>query len=133
MSMTDPIADFLTRIRNANMARHEQVQIPASRLKQRILEIMKKEGYIKGYKATKSGKHDVLEVSLKYLSESEDPVILGLKRISRPGLRQYVRSDQIPRVRNGMGTVILTTSQGVMSDREAREKGIGGELICSIW
>ncbi len=132
MSMTDPIADLLTRIRNACQARLDKVRCPSSNMKVRILNIMKEEGYIKGFKVSEKGVHKELEISLRYL-ENRDPVILGIKRMSKPGLRQYVRCDGIPSVRNGMGTSIISTSQGVMTDREAKQKHIGGELICSIW
>lgn len=132
MSMTDPIADLITRIRNANTARLEKLRAPASNMKLRVLTIMRDEGYIKNFKVEKEGEFDTIIVSLRYL-ENQRPVIEGLKRISRPGLRQYVKHDKIPKVRGGMGMSILSTSQGVMSDREARERKIGGELICTIW
>ncbi|RJO73245.1 MAG: 30S ribosomal protein S8 [Myxococcales bacterium] len=132
MSMTDPIADLLTRIRNANLARLEKVKCPSSKIKVKILEILQQEGFIKNFKVAPNDGKPELQITLKYL-ENRIPVIVGLKRVSRPGLRQYVRHDSIPRVQNGMGTAILSTSQGVMSDREARKRGIGGELICSIW
>jgi len=132
MSMTDPIADLLTRIRNANMARLDSFTCPKSNMKVRVLEIMQEEGYIKGFKVVTTGKFDHINVQLKYL-EGRDPVILGIKRISKPGLRQYVKHDQIPRIRNGMGTAILSTSYGVMADKDARRKHIGGELLCTIW
>lgn len=132
MSMTDPIADLLTRIRNANMAGLDHTMCPKSNIKVRILEILQEEGYIKGFRVVTKEKFPSIRISLKYL-EGRTPVILGLKRVSRPGLRQYVRHDQIPRIRNGMGTTILSTSQGLMTGSRAKLKGIGGELICSIW
>lgn len=132
MSMTDPIADLLTRIRNASMARLDKVVCPKSTLKVRLLEILQEEGYIKGFKVVKNGSFEDIEVGLRYL-EGRNPVILGIKRLSKPGLRQYVKHDQIPQIRNGMGTAILSTSQGVMTGTKAKAKGIGGELICSVW
>ena len=132
MTMTDPIADLLTRIRNANQAGLRKVVCPASKVKVKILELLEREGFIQGFKALKVEDRDVLTVSLKY-QEGNEPVITGLKRISRPGLRHYVRKDKIPRIRNGMGCALISTSQGIMTDREARKAGLGGELLCSIW
>ena len=132
MSMTDPIADMLTRIRNANQAKLDKVVCPKSKLKIRILEIMREEGYIKEFKVTTEGKFEELVIQLRYL-EDKKPVILGLQRVSCPGLRQYVKHNAVPRTRGGMGMRILSTSQGVMSDREAKQKGIGGEVLCSVW
>ncbi len=132
MTMTDPIADLLTRIRNANMAGLEQLRCPSSKMKTRILSILKDEGYIKGFSVDTSGKHDEIVISMKY-QEDRSPVILGIQRVSRPGLRRYVRHDTIPRVRNGMGTAILSTSRGLMTDVDARKQRIGGELICTVW
>lgn len=132
MSMTDPIADLLTRIRNAGMAGLDKLECPSSRMKIRILAILRDEGYLRSFKVVVKGRHDYLRISLKYLPDRQ-PVILGLKRISRPGLRQYVKHDKIPRIRNGMGTTILSTSQGLLTDREARKRGIGGEVICAVW
>lgn len=132
MSVTDPIADMLTSIRNANMARLDKVTVPKSKIKIRILEILEGEGFIKGFKAVSNGSHESLVINLKFLDDRK-PVILGIKRLSTPGLRQYVRHDKIPFVRSGMGTAILSTSQGLLTDKEARKRRIGGELICSVW
>jgi small subunit ribosomal protein S8 len=129
--MTDPIADFLTRIRNAALARHETVRAPSSRLKTRIAEILKNEGYIQSYTAVEE-RYGQIEIALKYDSEGR-PLISGLKRVSKPGLRIYVSKDRIPKVLNGLGVSILTTSRGVMTDREARKQNLGGEVICSVW
>jgi len=130
--MTDPIADMLTRIRNALQARKEEVEIPSSKLKVRIAEILKEEGYIKGFKVIPDNKQGILKVFLKY-DEYGEPVISGLKRVSKPGRRIYVSKKQIPRVMGGLGIAILTTSRGLMTDREARKAGVGGEVICYVW
>ena len=132
MSMSDPIADFLTRIRNACQASHEEVNIPASRLKNHIAGIMKAEGYIEDFTTVPDKLQGLLVIRLRYDSEGR-PVIRGLKRESRPGRRTYVASEKLPKVRNGLGTAILTTSRGVMTDRQARREKLGGEFICSIW
>ena len=133
MSMTDPIADMLTRIRNGIMSRKARVQIPASRLKQHIAEILKDEGFITNYReVTGAGAHPVLEIDLKWTQDNRS-AILGVKRISRPGQRRYVGKAQIPRVRGGQGIAILTTSKGVMSDRNARSNAVGGEILCEVW
>ncbi|MDK2977006.1 MAG: small subunit ribosomal protein [Candidatus Marinimicrobia bacterium] len=130
--MTDPIADFLTRIRNATNAQHRWVEIPASKLKARIALILKTKGYIKDFILIEDGKQGILRLYLKYLSDGR-PVLYGLERVSKPGRRIYVKALEIPRVRNGLGIGILSTSQGVLTDKEAREKGIGGEYLCKIW
>ncbi|WP_157110003.1 30S ribosomal protein S8 [Thermanaeromonas toyohensis] len=130
--MTDPIADFLTRIRNANMAYHEKVEVPASRVKRAIAEIMKNEGYIKDYEYIEDGKQGILRIYLKY-GPNKERVITGLKRISRPGLRIYARKDQLPRVLGGLGIAVISTSKGIMTDKQARREGVGGEVICYIW
>ncbi|BFN37674.1 30S ribosomal protein S8 [Fidelibacter multiformis] len=130
--MTDPIADFLTRIRNATTAQHRWVEIPASKLKARIALILKTKGYIKDFILVEDGKQGMLRLYLKYLSDGR-PVLYGLERVSKPGRRIYVKALEIPRVRNGLGIGILSTSQGVLTDKEAREKGIGGEYLCKIW
>jgi small subunit ribosomal protein S8 len=130
--MTDPIADFLTRLRNAALARHDRVSVPGSKLKVRIAEILKNEGFITAYAVAENGPRNDLEVTLKYDDEG-NPVISGLRRISKPGLRIYVSKDRIPRVLNGLGISILTTSRGVMTDRDARKENVGGEVICSVW
>ncbi len=132
MSMTDPIADMLTRIRNALQAGREVVTIPASNLKQAVLEILVEEGYIAGFEREEDGRQGVLVVRLKYDAEGA-PVIDDLKRISKPGRRVYVGADDIPKARSGYGTVILSTSSGVMSDRKARRLGVGGEVLCAVW
>jgi len=130
--MTDPIADFLTRIRNATTAQHRWVEIPASKLKALIALILKTKGYIKDFILVEDGKQGMLRLYLKYLSDGR-PVLYGLERVSKPGRRIYVKALEIPRVRNGLGIGILSTSQGVLTDKEAREKGIGGEYLCKIW
>lgn len=130
--MTDPIADFLTRIRNASLARHDKVAIPRSRLKLRLAEILKEEGYISDFSVGDESLQGSIELALKY-GEAGKPLITGLKRESKPGLRVYVGKEQVPRVLNGMGIAILTTSRGVMTDRDARLQNIGGEVICTVW
>lgn len=130
--VTDPIADFLTRIRNAQMARHRIVEIPASNLKKRMTEILYEKGYILKYKFEDDDKQGVIKIALKYDPESRQPVIKELERVSRPGLRQYARPAEIKRVKNGLGIAILSTSKGVMTDKEARTQHIGGEVLCYI-
>ncbi|MGB9661586.1 MAG: 30S ribosomal protein S8 [Moorellaceae bacterium] len=130
--MTDPIADFLTRIRNANMAYHEKVEVPASRMKRAMAEILKNEGYIKDYEYIEDGKQGILRIYLKY-GPNKERVITGLKRISRPGLRIYAKKDQLPRVLGGLGIAVISTSKGIMTDKQARREGLGGEVICYIW
>jgi small subunit ribosomal protein S8 len=132
MSFTDPIGDMLTRIRNASNARHEKVLVPASRLKARIAEVLKDEGYIRDFVLHQDGPQGAITILLKYTPERE-PAISEIKRISKPGLRRYVPTDSIPRILNGMGIAILSTSRGVMVDREARKQKVGGELICTVW
>ncbi|MBI5071192.1 MAG: 30S ribosomal protein S8 [Deltaproteobacteria bacterium] len=132
MSFTDPIGDMLTRIRNASNARHEKVVIPASRLKVRIAEVLKEEGFIKDFVRHEDGPQGAITVLLKY-AQDRSPVITDIKRVSKPGLRRYVPTDSIPRVLNGMGIAILSTSKGVLVDREARKQKVGGELICTVW
>jgi small subunit ribosomal protein S8 len=133
MVMTDPIADMLTRIRNAIVARHDKVDIPFSRLKRDMAVILKEEGYIEDFQTTESaGVHKNIVIKLKYLDE-EVPVIKGLKKVSRPGLRVYVGKDEVPRVLNGLGIAILSTSKGVLTDRESRERSVGGEVLCYVW
>ena len=132
MSFTDPIGDMLTRIRNASNARHEKVVIPASRLKVRIAEVLKEEGFIKDFVRHEDGPQGAITVLLKY-TQDRSPVITDIKRVSKPGLRRYVPTDSIPRVLNGMGIAILSTSKGVLVDREARKQKVGGELICTVW
>jgi small subunit ribosomal protein S8 len=133
MSFTDPIGDMLSRIRNASSARHEKVLIPTSNLKVRIAEVLKQEGFIKDYVLHKDeARQGAITVLLKYGPDRE-PAIGDIKRVSRPGLRRYVATGGIPRVLNGMGIAILSTSKGVMVDREARKQKVGGELICTVW
>ena len=131
MVMTDPIADMLTRIRNANQQRHETVEVPASKMKEEIAEILKNEGFIKGYKVEGEVADKKITITLKY--KGNDRVISGLKRISKPGLRVYAKVNEIPKVLNGLGIVILSTSQGIMTDKEARAKQVGGEVLAYIW
>ncbi|AYE37571.1 MULTISPECIES: 30S ribosomal protein S8 [Bacillati] len=132
MVMTDPIADYLTRIRNANMVKHESLEIPASNIKKSMTEILKNEGFIKDYEVIEDNKQNVLRIFLKY-GKDQQRVISGLKRISRPGLRSYVDSDNVPKVLNGLGIAILSTSKGVITDKEARAQHVGGEVIAYIW
>jgi small subunit ribosomal protein S8 len=132
MSFTDPIGDMLTRIRNASRARHEKVLVPSSRLKVRIAEVLRDEGFIKDFVLHEDGVQGAISILLKYTSDRE-PAISDIKRVSKPGLRRYVPTDSIPRVLNGMGIAILSTSKGVMVDREARKQKVGGELICTVW
>jgi small subunit ribosomal protein S8 len=131
MNMTDPIADMLTRIRNAIMARHTRVQIPASKMKVAIARILKEEGYIRDYEVAQDGAFSVMRITLRYVDRR--PVLTQLKRISKPGLRVYTRRDAIPRVRGGLGTAIISTPQGVMSGRQAYQQGLGGEVVCYVW
>lgn len=131
MVMTDPIADMLTRIRNANRQHHETVMVPASKLKADIAEILKNEGFIKGYKVEGEGPIKNIVITLKY--RGNERVITDLKRISKPGLRVYAKVNEIPKVLNGLGIVILSTSQGLMTDKEARAKQVGGEVLAYIW
>ena len=130
--LTDPIADMLTRIRNANKALHESVVMPTSRLKEEIARILKEEGYIRDYQVEKGESFDSLVIELKY-GRNRERVITDLKRISKPGRRIYARKDRLPRVLGGMGIAILSTSKGVMTSRAAAEQGIGGEVICFVW
>jgi small subunit ribosomal protein S8 len=132
MSFTDPIGDMLTRIRNASSARHEKCLVPASRLKVKIAEVLKEEGFIKDFLVHQEGPQGAITILLKYSADRE-PAIGVIKRVSKPGLRRYVPTDSIPRVLNGMGIAILSTSKGVMVDRDARKQKVGGELICTVW
>ncbi len=133
MGMTDPVADMLTRIRNATMGLKDTVEIPSSRMRERIAEILKEEGFIKDYRVIQEGNpQGVLRLFLKYGPDGEK-VINGLKKISKPGLRVYAKKDEVPRVLGGLGIAVISTSQGVMTDKEARAKGLGGEVICYIW
>ncbi len=130
--VTDPIADMLTRIRNANSARHGQVEMPASKLKLAIARILKDEGFIGDWHLVERRPQGVLRINLKYGPHKEN-VLSGIRRVSRPGLRIYAKRDGIPRVRGGLGVVIVSTSQGIMTDRQARRHGVGGEVLCYIW
>ena len=132
MPTTDPIADMLTRIRNANKAMHEQCEVPASKMKEQIARVLKNEGFIKDYQVVKTGVQGVIRVSLKYTID-RSRVIGGLKRISRPGLRKYTGTDEIPRIKGGMGTVIMSTPRGVMTGRKAKKERVGGEVLAYVW
>ena len=132
MSMTDPIADLLTRIRNANMAHRDVVEIPASKIKMSIVEILKSEGFVRDVEYIEDNKQGVIRVFLKY-GEDRNRVITGIKRISKPGLRKYAKADSLPKVLNGLGVAILSTSVGVITDKEARAKQIGGEVLAYVW
>ena len=131
MSVTDPIADLLTRIRNANQMRYKEVEVPASKMKNEIARILKAEGFIVDYKVKKNNIQDILVLSLKYVDKER--VITGLKRISKPGLRVYVKAEEVPSVLNGLGIAIISTSKGVMTDKEARANSLGGEVLAYIW
>jgi small subunit ribosomal protein S8 len=131
--VTDPIADYLTRVRNAQMARHRIVEIPASNVKKRITEILYEKGYILKYKFEDDNKQGVIKIALKYDPQSKDPAIKSLERISRPGLRQYAKPADIRRVQNGLGIAIVSTSKGLMTDKEARAQNVGGEVMCNIY
>jgi small subunit ribosomal protein S8 len=132
MVMTDPIADMLTRIRNANSVYHEKVEIPASKAKQAIAQILKEEGFIKDFEVLQDDKQGIIRVNLKY-GPSREKVINGIKRISKPGLRVYAKKEQMPRVLGGLGIAIVSTSKGVMTDKQARREGLGGEVIAYVW
>ena len=133
MVTTDPIADLLTRIRNGHMARHDKVDIPASKIKQSIVRIFKEEGYIKNYKVVDArGKFPIIRVYLKYDNKGA-PLINGLNRVSKPGRRVYCGKDRMPRVLNGLGISVVTTSRGIMTSRKAHELGVGGEVLCNVW
>ena len=132
MSMSDPIADMLTRIRNANSVYHDKVEIPGSKIKEAIALILKNEGFIRDYEVIADNKQNVIKVSLKY-GANREKVISGLKRISKPGLRVYSQKDQLPKVLGGLGIAIISTSRGVMTDKEARKAGLGGEVLAYVW
>ena len=132
MAMTDPIADMLTRIRNANSVYHDKVEIPGSRIKTAIAEVLKQEGFIRDYTFTQDNKQGILTVFLKY-GANREKVITGIQRISRPGLRKYSRRKDLPRVLGGLGIAIISTSKGIMSDKDARKIGLGGEVIAHVW
>lgn len=130
--MTDPIADMLTRVRNANDAKHSSVDIPASNIKKQLAQILLDEGFIKGFDVLDDEKQGIIRVDLKYGAQNEK-VISGIKRISKPGLRVYVKGNEVPRVLGGLGIAVVSTSKGIMTDKMARKEGIGGEIICYVW
>ncbi|MBM7569390.1 30S ribosomal protein S8 [Paenibacillus rhizovicinus] len=132
MVMSDPIADMLTRIRNANVVRHETVEMPASKVKKQIAEILKREGFIRDAEYIEDNKQGIIRIFLKY-GPNQERVITGLKRISKPGLRVYTKSTEVPRVLGGLGMAIISTSQGIMTDKEARQQKSGGEVVCYVW
>lgn len=132
MTMTDPIADMLTRIRNANMVGHPVVDIPASRMKKSIAGILTEEGYIKGFDIIEDDKQGIIRIQMKY-GHDKEKVISGIKKISKPGLKVYVKADKVPKVLGGLGIAIISTSNGIISDKEARKLGVGGEVICYVW
>ncbi|MDD6155181.1 MAG: 30S ribosomal protein S8 [Eubacteriales bacterium] len=133
MTMTDPIADMLTRIRNANTVGHDTVDVPASKIKNAIAQILLDEGYIASVEKIEDGVQGTLRITLKYSADKKIKVINGIKRISKPGLKVYAKANEIPKVLNGLGTAIISTSKGIMTDKKARELGVGGEVICYIW
>ena len=133
MQITDTIADMLTRIRNANSAKHDSVDIPASNMKKAIAQILVDEGYVKNYQVIEDGKQGVIRITLKYQGPSKTPVLLGLRRVSKPGLRIYSSSEDMPKVLKGIGTAIVSTSQGVMTDKKARKENVGGEVLAFVW
>ena len=133
MTMSDPIADMLTRIRNANSAKHDTVDVPASKMKLAIAKILLDEGYIAKYDIIEDGSFKTIHITLKYGADKNDKIISGIKRISKPGLRVYANSEELPRVLGGLGTAIISTNQGVITDKEARKLGVGGEVLCFIW
>lgn len=132
MTMTDPIADMLTRIRNANTVGHDTVDIPGSNMKKSIAGILSNEGYIKGFDVIDDGKQGIIRVQMKYGADKER-VISGIKKISKPGLKVYAKRDEVPRVLGGLGIAIISTSKGIITDKEARKAGVGGEVICYVW
>ena len=131
--MTDPIADMLTRIRNANTAKHDTVDVPASKMKIAIADILLDEGYIAKYDIVEDGNFKTMHITLKYGADKNEKVISGLKRISKPGLRVYANSEEMPKVLGGLGTAIVSTNKGVITDKEARKLGVGGEVLCFVW
>ncbi len=133
MSMSDPIADMLTRIRNANTAKHDTVDIPASKMKQAIADILLREGFVKAVEVVKDGSFDVIRITLKYGKDKNEKVLKGLKRISKPGQRIYADTEKLPRVLGGMGIAIISTNKGILTDKEARKENVGGEVLAFIW
>ena len=132
MTMTDPIADMLTRIRNANVVKHETVDVPASNMKKELARILLEEGFVRGYDVIEDGKQGIIRIQLKY-GQSGERVISGLKRISKPGMRVYAANHEIPKVLNGLGTSVISTSKGILTDKQARKENVGGEVICYVW
>ena len=132
MTMTDPIADMLTRIRNANVVKHETVDVPASNMKKELARILLEEGFVRGYDVIEDGKQGIIRIQLKY-GQTGERVISGLKRISKPGMRVYVDKHEVPRVLNGLGISIISTSKGILTDKQARKENVGGEVICYVW
>ena len=132
MTMTDPIADMLTRIRNANVVKHETVDVPASNMKKELARILLEEGFIRGYDVIEDGKQGIIRIQLKY-GQTGERVISGLKRISKPGMRVYADKHEVPRVLNGLGISIISTSKGILTDKQARKENVGGEVICYAW
>ena len=133
MSMSDPIADMLTRIRNGNTAKHDTVDVPVSIMKKAIADILTNEGYIKGYEVIEDGVKSTMRITLKYGADKNEKVITGIKRISKPGLRVFAGKDELPKVLGGLGVAIISTSKGIMTDKEARKLGIGGEVVAFVW
>ncbi|KAA0948608.1 30S ribosomal protein S8 [Sporosarcina sp. ANT_H38] len=132
MTMSDPIADMLTRIRNANMVRHEKLEVPASNMKKEIAEILKREGFVRDVEYVEDNKQGIIRIFLKY-GQNNERVITGLKRISKPGLRVYAKTSEVPKVLNGLGIALVSTSNGVLTDKEARAKQVGGEVVAYVW
>jgi small subunit ribosomal protein S8 len=133
MSMSDPIADMLTRIRNANTAKHDTVDIPASKMKLAIADILLKEGYVKAVDVVEEGNYKTIKITLKYGANKNEKILTGLKRISKPGLRVYASKDELPKVLGGLGTAIISTNKGVLTDKEARKENVGGEVLAFVW
>lgn len=133
MTMTDPIADMLTRIRNANTVGHKTVDIPASKMKKSIAEILLEEGYINGFDVIEDNKQGIIKIEMKYGASNKEKVISGIKKISKPGLKVYAKAGDVPKVLGGLGIAILSTSNGIISDKKARELGVGGEVLCYVW
>ena len=133
MTTSDPIADMLTRIRNANTAKHDTVDVPSSKMKLAIAEILLKEGYIKKYDVVEEGSFNTIHITLKYGEDKDEKIITGIKRISKPGLRVYAGKDELPKVLGGLGVAIISTNNGVITDKEARKAGVGGEVLCFVW
>ncbi|HJC50104.1 MAG TPA: 30S ribosomal protein S8 [Candidatus Anaerostipes avistercoris] len=133
MTMSDPIADMLTRIRNANTAKHDTVEIPASKMKTAIAEILLKEGFIKAYDIKEEGSFNTIVITLKYGADKNEKIITGLKRISKPGLRVYAGAEELPRVLGGLGIAIISTNKGLLTDKEARKENVGGEVLAFVW